>query len=229
MNYKIINNETILKDFIDWLPELQHNEMYYVSLFARKKYCKDIAWIKTDKCQMKRFTSNKEMLYSKIKQLEVPLGAYTQKGGIIVPQEALALYISINPRCMDKAAKRTLIETAELITKPYSGYNIHQVALSCVQKCWSRKLYIDFDFDDIVDFTNLKNQIEQYINSDCLTYLKTSGGYHVLIKSDKIAVEYKNSWYQNLSKISNCDIKGDNLIPVPGCTQGNFTPYFEKN
>ena len=37
MNYKIIENEPQLVEFIEWLPELQENEYYFVSLFARKK------------------------------------------------------------------------------------------------------------------------------------------------------------------------------------------------
>ena len=43
MNYKIVENEKQLKEFIDWLPELEENEKYFVSLFARKKYCEDVS------------------------------------------------------------------------------------------------------------------------------------------------------------------------------------------
>lgn len=38
MNYRIIEDETALIDFIKWLPDLKENEVFYVSLFARKKY-----------------------------------------------------------------------------------------------------------------------------------------------------------------------------------------------
>ena len=93
MNYKIIADENK-----DWLPELQDNEKYYFSLFARKKYCEEE--IKAnDKTQLKRFTSSKEKLVNKIRQLELPLGTWKLKHGD-APQQALALYISLNPRCM---------------------------------------------------------------------------------------------------------------------------------
>ncbi|RYU96773.1 hypothetical protein [Emticicia agri] len=221
MNYQIIRNEELFLNFIDWLPELKRNETYYVSLLARNKYHQAVG---SDKAQVKRFTATKDFIYDKVKQLECELGTYKYKG-VGIPQEALALYISVNPRDMEKACKNSLIRFAELITKEYNGYNPHQEVLSEIQKSCSRKVYFDLDFDKVA-ITETLTEVKQYINEDCLTVLRTRGGFHLLVEVAKIDKQYTRTWHQSLTKIEGCDIKGDNLIPVPGCTQGDFTPYF---
>lgn len=49
MNYKVINDEQLLKDFIAWLPECNEQEQYYISLLARSKYLSGDSVIKSDK------------------------------------------------------------------------------------------------------------------------------------------------------------------------------------
>lgn len=224
MNYQIIKDEAALNAFVDWLPELAENEIFYVALFARKKYCAEIKNIKTDKAQCKRFTSKTRTLIEKIRQLECPLNSYAIKG-ITIPQEALALYVSVNPRDMLLATKNGLIKFAELITQPYNGYNPHQEIMSEIHRACSRKVWFDFDFDG-VELEPTLAQVAEAVNMDCVKVLETHSGFHVLINLKSIHPDFSKTWYQRMNVIPGIDVRGDNLIPVPGCVQGTSVPRF---
>ncbi len=225
--YNIIKDEQALKDFVDWLPELQPDEKYYICLFARNKYCKELTHIKTDKAQLKRIVTNKERMINKIRQLEVAYGQYTQKE-MVVPQQALALYITVNPRNMLKATVNTMVKLAQSIRDQNTEMNPHQAALSEIQKAKSRNCYVDFDVDDK---TKTSHEIKSIITESCeyatlYKILETRGGYHILIDPNTIGATKKNSWYMNLNQELKPDQIGDLMIPVPGCTQGGFVPKF---
>jgi len=221
-NYKLIVNQVVLEQFIDWLPELEQNEQYYVSLFARKKY---FPLLKSDKSQLKRFTSKKEFLISKIKQLECLVGSY-QQDGVEIPQEGLALYITVNPRNLRKAGLNLLAKLAQLTRDGIENYNPHQEALSQIQVSCTRKVYFDIDIDEdnLINLNQIISEIKGLINEDCLTFIKTRGGVHCLVETLKIKPEFKKSWYKNIVKFG--DIYGDNLVPIPGTYQGGFSPQF---
>lgn len=225
MNYEIVKDESVLLDFINWLPKLEESEIYYLCLFARNKYCKGTTHIKSDKQQLKRFTSTKERMFEKIKQLECEYGAYKQKDTII-PQEALALYITVNPRNLWKATFNSLVTLSKCIQNNNRQINPHQQVMSDIQRAKSRTCYIDVDIDNKCTLISLQHYLKGIINMDAVCILETRGGYHVLIDPEKVEVWYKKTWYKNLSKLEGIDQIGDQMIPVPGCSQGNFIPKF---
>lgn len=217
-NYKIILNEELLKSYIEWLPDLQENECYYGCLFARKKYCKSIPWPGTDKTQLKRFTAKKWNLLHKIKQMECPLGSYEIKGQDI-PQDALALYLHVNPRDLWKSTIRSIGQLAKVIESNGRNSNPHQEVLSEIQRSPGKKKYIIFDLDTKDD--KILNDCIKIIDGNC-ELMETRGGYHIFIPTEKANTISNKKWYQALSEI--CDVTGDNMSPVPGCIQGEFMP-----
>lgn len=170
MNYKVINDEQLLKDFIAWLPECNEQEQYYISLLARSKYLSGDPVIKSDKQQLKRFTSRKDMMFDKIRQLECAVGSYRQNGNAI-PQEALALYITVNPRDLWKATYSSLVSFAKKIQADHNTINPQQEAMNEIQVSCSNKYYIDVDVD--IKDPQILEQIKGFINPSCLTVLET--------------------------------------------------------
>jgi uncharacterized protein YfcZ (UPF0381/DUF406 family) len=231
MNYQIITDENLLDEFIStFLKPCSPDETYYCCLFARSKYAKNedgtnkFPHIKTDKNQLKRFLATPNTLKIKIKQLEVPFGAYITKDGEPIPQEALALYITPNRRSQKKAMFKLMKRLIDIQECNGQGFNINAEAISSVQKSKSKTDWIDFDIDSKdIDISSIENVLPL----GTYKILETRGGYHIMIDRDKVKKSNApKNWYILLGQMFEIDQSGDNMIPMVGTYQGGFTPKF---
>lgn len=216
--YKIIHDPRLLEEYVKWLPELEESELFYGSLFARKKYCGDMPWPGGDKTQLKRFTAHKGNLIHKIRQMECPIGSYEIKGQSI-PQEALALYLHINPRNLWKATIRSIGQLAKVVECDGRTSNPHQEVLSEIQKAHGKKKYVIFDLDE-KNWDTLAQIIK--IVDDHAEVMETRGGFHIFVPTSKTNLITNKQWYKYVAEF--CDVTGDSMSPVPGCVQGGFCP-----
>lgn len=227
MNYKTITDTQELESFISWLPELEANETYYYSLLSRNKYVRDIGigTMNSDKHQCARFVTNKERMLLKLRQTESPVGSYGVKE-IVVPQESLASYITVNPRSHSKAARALLKRMADVVADNEPSPNVYQESLTALHKSMSRKIFTDIDFDvsDSQEELLILKEVKKILNENAVQVLLTRGGFHLLVRLDAIRLEYVKHWYQAISLLPGVDICGDNMIPIPGTYQGGFTP-----
>ena len=221
MNYSIIRDETAFRDFIDWLPELQENEKYYISLFARRKYSEVV---KTDKANLKRFATDKARMLEKVRQLESAEGTYIANE-VAVPAEALALYISVNPRCAVRASFQTIIALTESLQHDHHNLNPHSEAMTQLHKSPGRKTFVVFDVDRKEDLDKTMTVTREIVGDAAPTFLETRGGVHILINASLVESKHKH-WHPELKTQIEPDQTGDLLIPVPGCCQGGFVPRF---
>ena len=221
--YHIILDKPALESFIEWLPELQPHEKYYLCLFSRKKYAPEVPYIKTDKSQLKRFLSDKTRMLEKIEQLECPIGAYRFKE-MSAPQESLALYITPNPRDCWKATYRSIKQLATVLECEGKSSNPHQEVMSEIHRTCGNKVFIDFDIDS-KDKTILSAAIK-LVDGRC-ELLETRGGYHLMVRS-KYAKEgfSEKMWYNKLTALADVSADPNSMIPVPFCYQGGFCPRF---
>jgi len=220
MQYKVLSNEAELDKFIDFLPDLQGNEVYYLSLFARSKYCPSVGNLKDS--QLARFVvQDKRQLKEYALRCECTIGGY-QREQEIIPQSALALYIALNPRNIVKANKALLVDLATAFAEGRPDFNPLTLARTALHRATDRKLFVDFDYDHIEPAQHLP-AIKAILPENSYRILKTRGGFHLQVLLDKAP---KGQWYPNLAKLEGCDVKGsDTMLPVPGCIQGGFVPF----
>lgn len=214
MYHRIINDLYNLEKFIDWLPELTEDECFYMSLFARKKYCPEL--IKSnDRTQLVRWTTKKEYILDDLRRLEIRYGTLKLRGQP-VPQESLVVYINPNPRSQSKALHELGKKCWEL-TKG-KGFDVTQEAISCLQRSKSYTYVVDFDIDTR-DFD--LSLITQIIPEETYKVVQTRGGYHILVNPAE-AAKHNKLWHPQIMKYA--DQGGDQLLPMPGTTQGGFIP-----
>jgi len=236
--HQIIRDENLLLKFIDWLPILEKDEVYFLCLQARKKYMPSLK--AKDKTQLKRFVSTKERLFEKIRQLECAFGAYQTDDGDIITDNGIALYITTNPRDMRKATFASIKSLVGLIESNDQQRNLnpHSEVLSQIHKSKSRSAFLHFDIDIPVGDESDRNAAKcclsideicqktaDIVGSKAFDVIITRGGYHVLLRPELVTSKIKN-WYCALQSVLNCDQSGDLMVPVVGCCQGGFTPHF---
>lgn len=217
MNYQIILDNLELNKFIDFLPDLFEDEVYYFSLFARHKYSNAVSNKKDN--QLVRFIARKSEIKEKILRLESPIGSYKREG-IDIPQLALALYIAINPRSLEKANKTLIMELAKRFADGNINFNPISLANSEIHRATDRKLFVDYDN---VDFD--MDKFTEILQKDSYKIIKTKGGFHLLVSL--VNPQPVKNWFQQLVALEGCDVRGaNNMVPVPGCTQGDYMPHF---
>lgn len=106
-------------------------------------------------------------------------------------------------------------------------------AMNAIQTSMSRRILTDVDIDDVEGVLTDVGVIETIrgILADDTIHgvIKTRGGYHVQIRTDRMDKKSSGNWllslrnhYKNTSV--EVEMKGDSLTPLPGGTQGGFVP-----
>lgn len=221
-HYQIIKNLEELENFVDWLPELEENECYYVELFCRRKYALDMPHSKS--YNLVRHIAPRDGIINALRRMEVPVGSYTLRG-TMVTQESLAVYISTNPRCLTKAAF-SLVHTLLEKIQTKAELRPHSAALTAIHRSKARSNFVTFDIDTdpACNYNRAFMEVRELIGGEAVNIIKTRGGYHLLVKLDKVISVIKN-WHPKIQSLVMPDQTGDILSPVPGCVQGDHIPY----
>lgn len=231
MTYKLIADEKVFDEYIEnFLLPCEPHERYYVAVLARKKYTTSV--VLSDKVQLKRFSADNKWLKSKLRQTELPFGLY-KDGDTVIPQEALAVYISVCP-CDNRVAAASLGSSIYNLLLTNKVFDLNSEALNHLQVSGNGKIK-DFDYDFKTDeekshfmgaiVPELKVFFGDY--ADSVYVLETRGGCHIQVVCRNIP--HSLPWDSKLKSLPNMDTKAKpKLCPIPGCFQGDYIPRISK-
>jgi hypothetical protein len=220
--------------FLDILPELKNDEVYFVSMSARQKYLtpeeRQYYGLGRTEMHSRVIVRSKDSFLHGIRKLSGLAEYRLTRNGLPIPEKASVVYVNINPSSVIKAYNLFVEESnrqvAQAITGLVSGSSpdltsfrfLDKKFLNCVQKSTGTKHFIDIDIDDTdinlaLDFSrDLGEYIEHYI-------IATKGGYHILIRRETLP---PNSMLHELAKKYNLLARGEvvfntnGMIPLPG-------------
>lgn len=203
----LIKDQNEFNKLINILPELDKDEVYFISLSARNKYLSTEERIEYSLGQTEMFgrdiAQSKDKLSTYVmKKLEATLLYKTTRNGKTIPDKSLVCYINVNPSSMVKAyyqfqkemhSQMSEITLALLHGKDpnYSFINIQtRELMNCIQKSTGTKHFIDIDCD-----TKEEEILNHFLNTftkDGIEFytVETKGGYHFLLKKETFPIKY---------------------------------------
>ena len=226
-NYVLIHDEEKLQEFINFLPELQANESYFLILIARRKWFTE-AEIKPA-VKLKREAVTKERIISTIRQWETAVGTL-KCDGVDINQNNLGVYIGYNPKNQHAACFQLIKTCLDVIKDNRNNINVKSMANDIIQSSNGTKHFMDINVDikELENYRDIMDFIKSVIKNDnALTFVKTSGGFHCLVRLSML--EGNKTWYPQIKAHkfkSDLNIMSNDLMPIPSCRQGQFIPYF---
>ncbi len=237
--YELIKDNNQYEKFIEIMPELKDDEVYFISLSARNKYltAEEREFYALGRTEMfgRTVVKRKEDFYFAMNKLEAMLTYKHTKNGKSIPKKALVVYVNVNPSSMIKAYEmyvnemnRELFQVTQALRHDkvvnYEGFiNMERKMMNCIQKCRERRYFIDIDIDTKNE--TILNRISFRLKSVDYKIIETQGGWHILIKKDSLTKEVK---LHEVVKEMNDAVKDEGgevmfnknqMIPVPGTLQ----------
>ena len=245
----MIENVTEFRKFLNVLPQLSNNEVFFVSLSARNKY---LTLQEREQYSLGRtemfgreiiFDNSFESFNLVFKKLKTILEYRKTKNGNTIPDKCLTTYMNLNPSHtvnsvgnFIKTMTQELLEYTNNVVKGHDTKvnldrfrNSRSILNTSFQKTSSRKMFVDIDID-------CKNEEILKVSCDILTkngakffVVKTQGGWHVVVKREtlkfnyvKYVIEHCNTLINNSEFLSGIVEHNKNLmVPVPGTLQAN--------
>jgi hypothetical protein len=240
----MIANKEQFDRFIDILPDLEKDEVYFVSLSARNKYLteeerKEFSLGRTEMFS-REVARDKLGLYYAMDKLKASLEYRKTANSKEIPSKCLVVYANINPsstikayqlfkQAIDKEVNDVMQALLNSREPNYEGLKkINRELMNSIQKSRSRKCFIDIDvdlFDKNIDPMGDIDSIDNFLKETNTQYhkIKTFSGYHFLIRKDTVP----DTLYRFIDSkrysvyIKDINFNKNEMIPIPGTLQAN--------
>ncbi len=239
----LIKDMNELNRFINILPNLEKDEVYFLSLSARNKYLSDDERKEFELGRTEMFSRevarDKEGIYKAINKMEISLQYRKTRNGKDIPEKCLIYYMNINPSSMIKAYinfQNDINKEMEQIMMAFKNGNqpnyermvrLPQQLNRCIQSSSSRKVFVDIDVDlvDVKDGNDFVSYIQGFVDySKDIHFILTKSGFHILaerqmVKDFRLYDVVKTLKVNN--KIKEIEFNKNAMVPIPGTLQAN--------
>lgn len=242
---KLVQDDDQFNRFVNLLPDLKADWVYFLSMSARQKYLSDSEREYFDLGRTEMFArvtaeSKVNIQYAMVK-MEGLVEKRTTRNGKTFPPKALVCYANLNPSSMVEAynlfqteMNKELAETMKALQNgrqpEYKGIkNAERKLMNAVQKSRAAKLLIDIDID--AESPQPMYEVTAELRDHAVRFdtIKTKSGWHVVINVESLnkgrtrlheVVQRQNLLYHEVKFNEN------GMIPVPGTLQAGYLVHF---
>lgn len=242
--HSLIQDQEQFNLFVDILPDLIRDEVYFLSLSARNKYLTEEERIEFDLGRTEMFSRqiafDKEGISLAMDRMRADLDVRRTRNGSLIPEKCLVAYMNIHPSSTVKAYRAFSSQMDRHYEEAFMGTLNGSTAsdmwipfrrmstnlMNHIQKSASRKLMVDIDIDgeDLLDSSRLVEDVTNFLTEHEVPYhiVKTQGGYHVLVRTEYLGKHVPLfKVISELDKDTTGEVKFNSnaMVPIPGTLQ----------
>jgi len=228
--------------FASMLPELERDEVFFLSLSTRNKYLsagerEEFSLGRTEMFS-RMIAYDKDGLSYAMEKLRSSLQHRRTRNGKEIPEKSLVCYANVNPSSMLRAyttfKKEMDEEFLQLFQAQQRGMSpaytkflrMEKRIMNAVQKAKGRRELVDIDFD--VPDAELPREFASFLACNNVDFysIQTQGGYHILLKKSSMGqanqiIFPKIQEMHQIAKKSRGEVcfNKNGMIPIPGTMQ----------
>lgn len=242
--HTLIQDQKEFDRFVDILPDLIRDEVYFLSLSARNKYLTDGERVEFDLGRTEMFSRqiafDKDGIKLALDRMRADLDVRRTRNGSPIPEKCLVVYMNIHPSSTVKAYRAFSAQMDRHYEEAFQGVlngsqaddmwipfrRLTTTLMNHVQKNASRKTMVDIDIDgeDSLDSNMLLGRVVKFLTDHSVPYhaIQTQGGYHVLVETKFLNKDVP--LFRVIAELDNDTVgevkfNSNAMVPVPGTLQ----------